>query len=205
MGAARVLILEDDDAVRRCISREVQRELTPLTVVPVVSRAAAEDVVRGAEADELVAAIVDVRLPDGNGLDVVAALRRRRATLPILVVTGSIDPRVINRAHELRAELVVKPVYRDNLRAFLRRVARAPDRRLADVVDQVAAAYALTPREKEILARAAAGVPRNRLPEVLGVSENTIKSQIRSLLSKTGHGALADVVWRVLGQVGGSH
>src|SRR5688572_16956461 len=136
---SRVLILEDDAAVRRCISREVQRGLTPLAVE---TRAEAEDVMLGAQVDELVGAIVDVGLPDGNGLDVVAALRRRRATLPILVLTGSHDPAVINRTHALRAELVVKPFYRDNLREFLTRLPYASQslgrgRRIADVIDQL--------------------------------------------------------------------
>jgi DNA-binding NarL/FixJ family response regulator len=191
---SRVLILEDDAAVLRCISREVERGLVPL---PAGTRAAAEDAVRGAELDELVGAIVDVRLPDGDGLDVVASLRRRRASLPILVLTGSNDPAVINRAHALRAELVVKPFYRDNLRAFLTRLPARPERGLADAVEELAGAHGLTVRERQIVGHVAAGVPRSRLPEVLGVSENTVKSQIRSLLAKTGQSSLGELVWQL--------
>jgi len=65
------------------------------------------------------------------------------------------------------------------------------------VVAQVSSDYKLSSREVRILTSVVEGVPRRRLAEVLGVSENTVKSQVRTLLDKLGLATLSDVVWWV--------
>jgi DNA-binding NarL/FixJ family response regulator len=72
-----------------------------------------------------------------------------------------------------------------------------PDRaRLRAVLDATIAERRLSAREAQVLIAAANGTPRDRLAEVLGVSENTVKTQIRRLLGKLGMGrTLDDAVW----------
>ena len=55
----------------------------------------------------------------------------------------------------------------------------------------------LTSREADILHLSVAGTPRSYLATRLGISENTLKVQIRSILGKANALRLADVVWRV--------
>jgi len=153
-----------------------------------------------AEHDTLAAAIVDLMLPDGSGLDFVSELRGDQPVLPILILTGHAEPVLINRAHALQAEYVCKPQFHDNLKDFLRRVVQPPaddEQRLADASRAFAAQHHLSVRETEILGLATSGVPRGRIADVLGVSENTIKTQIRSILDKTHQNSLSDVVWLV--------
>jgi DNA-binding response OmpR family regulator len=53
-----------------------------------------------AETADLACAVLDIELPDGNGVDVAAALRARRATLPIAFFTSGAAPSVLERARE---------------------------------------------------------------------------------------------------------
>jgi DNA-binding response OmpR family regulator len=53
-----------------------------------------------AEAASLACAVVDIELPDGNGVDVAAALRARRSALPIAFFTGGASPSLLERARE---------------------------------------------------------------------------------------------------------
>jgi DNA-binding response OmpR family regulator len=55
------------------------------------------------------AAIVDIGLPDGSGLDLIEWIRSVRPLTPVLVLSGRCDPDVVNRVYDLAAEYVVKP------------------------------------------------------------------------------------------------
>jgi DNA-binding NarL/FixJ family response regulator len=192
----KILIVEDEPSLSTTLVRATE---TYFTAVLATSKAAAIDVV-DAGAD-VVAAIVDIGLPDGDGLDVVAALRRRSADMPILVLTGSNEPSTINRAQLMRAEYVVKPFFSDNVARFVQRAlahGSALDKdRLQATVAQISTDYRLSSREAQILIFAVEGVPRRHIAEVLGVSENTVKTQVRSLLDKLGKETLSEAVWWV--------
>ena len=203
MGSGRqtLLVIEDDALVMQAIVREARAAFATRTVSSAAEALAL--FARDQLLADVAAAVIDVGLPDGDGLQVAAALRARRGNLPILVLTASNDPGTINRAHMLRAEFVCKPFFRDNLRSFLQRLPIGPgpwpdaSLRLATAVERTAREHGLTSREAQILGLAVDGVPRANIPQVLGVSENTVKSQVRSLLDKTGNDALSQLVWQV--------
>ena len=62
----RILVLEDEALLRRCLTRLLERH--GHEVIPAASLEEARDLLRGRSVD---AAILDVRLPDGNGLDLL--------------------------------------------------------------------------------------------------------------------------------------
>jgi len=145
--------------------------------------------------------IVDIGLPDGSGLEVVRLARDRFPILPIMVLTGHHDRASINASHELRAEFVCKPASEGDLFGFVRRAVafeRVPDQRLAFLLDEVARRCTLSMRETEILAAALGSTTRAQLLEQFGVSDNTLKSQIRVLLRKTKHDSLDSLAKAVL-------
>jgi DNA-binding NarL/FixJ family response regulator len=200
-GKPKLLIVEDDPALARSLQRGTRAYFD---VVMTTSVDAAFEVI---DADvQIAAAVVDIGLPDGTGFDVVRTLRERDRNLPVLILTGSNDPETINRAHALRVEFVCKPFFHDNLEQFVQRTltgSQYGDReKLAVVVSEVTSEYKLSLREGQILAFAAEGIPRSRLADVMGISENTVKSQIRSLLEKLEKQALADVVWWIRSRAG---
>jgi DNA-binding NarL/FixJ family response regulator len=197
----KLLIVEDDPALGRSIQRNTRPYFDIITADSV--EGAVEAIEHGAE---LAGAVIDIGLPDGNGFDVVELLRRHDRNLPVLILTGSNDAATINRAHALRVEFVCKPYFSDNLAQFVQRTlsgSQYGDRQqLAAVVAQITTEFKLSHREGQILAFAAEGIPRSRLSEVMGVSENTVKSQVRSLLDKVEKTALAEVVWWVRNRAG---
>ncbi|MEZ4403921.1 MAG: response regulator transcription factor [Kofleriaceae bacterium] len=200
-GKPKLLIVEDDPALGRSIQRGTRAYFD---VVMTTSVDAAFDVIDNQV--EIAAAVVDINLPDGTGFDVVETLRQKDRNLPVLILTGSNDPATINRAHSLRVEFVCKPFFSENLSAFVQRTlsgSQYGDReKLAVVVTDVTTEYKLSLRESQILAFASEGIPRSRLSDVMGISENTVKSQVRSLLEKLEKHALADVVWWVRNRAG---
>ncbi len=147
--------------------------------------------------------VVDIGLPDGSGMDVVIDARGRYPLLPVLVLTGRNERSVINRSHELRAEFLCKPAEAEELLGFARRAIafeRVPNERIAWVIDELSKSYELSPRESDLVAACMASTPRAKLAEQLGVSDNTMKSQIKSLLRKTGCETLDVLCKRLLSQ-----
>jgi DNA-binding NarL/FixJ family response regulator len=200
-GRPKLLICEDDPALGRSLQRGTR------AYFDVVMTNTVEDALGLIDKRfDLAAAVVDIHLPDGTGFEVVEALREKDPNLPVLILTGSNDPTIINRAHKLRVEFVCKPVFSENLSQFVQRTlsgSQYGDReKLAVVVNEITGEYKLSLRESQILAFAAEGIPRGRLCDVMGISENTVKSQVRSLLEKVEKQALSDVVWWVRNRAG---
>lgn len=143
--------------------------------------------------------VLDSHVPDGSGVDVLAWGRARGDATRALIVTGAAQRDLTNRAQELGAEYLLKPVERSNLHAFLGRCeaqVRAAPEELG--VDAFVALYALTERESEIVRAIARGVSRSGLSVELGISENTLKTAVRRLLQRTGHESLDDLLRSLL-------
>jgi two-component system response regulator RegA len=78
-----LMILDDDEPFLRRLSRAMEKRGFEVTAVETVAAGMA-----AAAAKPPAYAVVDLRLEDGNGLDVVEALRERRADSKIVVLTG---------------------------------------------------------------------------------------------------------------------
>jgi DNA-binding NarL/FixJ family response regulator len=137
----------------------------------------------------------------------VARLREVRAQvpcLPVLALFGSrADPpaatfrcansrlhsswELINTSQQLGIELAQLPVHVPNVVSFVQRALSAsflPHGGVARVVSELAQARALSAREVQILTYCLGNEPRKRVRRRLGIAENTLKTQIRSLLRK---------------------
>ncbi len=196
VGAGHFLIVDDDPADARTIERVFGKyRRVRIATTAAQARAALE------EPEVWAGVVLDVMLPDGSGLDVLAFLRGRHPLLPVLVLTGHFEADVANRSQALRAECVFKPATLENFRAFIDKalaVDAVSNDRVARAVAELALRLDLQPREMNVLAFAVAEVPRAAMSIELGISENTLKSQIKSLLKKTGHASLNDLARDVL-------
>lgn len=193
-GPAVFLLVEDHALEARSIAR-VLRRYGRVSHARTLAEAAAHD-----PAMPPTGAVVDWKLPDGDGLTLVASLRRRLPRLPILVLTAHLDPDCVNRAHLLGAEYVIKPASARNLESFARRalcpVDPAPDRgRLAE---RWARVHGLSPSETEILRLYVTGVDRAEIGERMGISDNTVKTYVKRLLVKCGAESLEAVTRGIL-------
>ncbi len=198
LGGRQFLLVEDDALGARAMARILQR-YGPVRTADSVAAATA---LLGSPGTWL-GILADVGLPDGDGLEVVAQVRACDSAVPILVLTGAVDPARANRAQELDAEFAFKPLSALNLSRFAQRALarqRITDRAVVSVIARRAEEWGLTPRQVEVLALASArgGSTRARIAAALGVSGNTAKAHLTAILRKAGGGKLSDLVQGIL-------
>lgn len=114
-------------------------------------------------------------------------LRKKAPFLPVLALLGPRDVRGVNLLQSHQIEVVTYPFADANVVGFVQRALAAgfvPDDRIARLVSRLADEKALTPREVQILAASLGDEPRDRVRRRLGISENTLKTQIKGLLRK---------------------
>ncbi len=131
--------------------------------------------------------VVDLDGFDADPLDTMKRLREAHPLVPVLALTSQASAHLINGLHAWRAELVLKPVGEVNLVSFVQRSLVSgwlPDERVAAWVDELARARGLTPREVQLMAYALGNESRQKVMRRLGITENTLKTQVRSLLRK---------------------
>ncbi|HEX3346426.1 MAG TPA: response regulator [Polyangiaceae bacterium] len=187
-GKGRCLIVDDEAIVCRAIARLVRREFEP-----VLAGSVAEASRELAKPGAWWAFVIDVLLPDGSGLDFLADARRTHPTTPAMVLTGWLDPVVVNAAHDLDATCVIKPADGDRILRFLRARPR-PEL----VVDSWVGRYALSEAEGDVLRRAVLGSSKEAIAASRGSSRLTVKKQVSNALHKTGDSSLLAAVQRVL-------
>ena len=125
MNGSPRLLLVDDDSAERAVMGDALVELLGGSVRQAGSIAAALD---AAAAERFDAAILDVGLPDGDGRDLCATLRRRGNTMPIVMLTGYGDEMDIVRGLDSGAnDYVVKPFRPHEIAARLRAQLRQHD------------------------------------------------------------------------------
>ena len=192
---AFVLLVEDNQRVAESIARALTRHAEVRRVATI--REALSEL--RATGREWLAAVVDIGLPDGSGLDLARRLLSDPYRLPTLVITGAEERHLANDAHASGAQFAFKPVRVADVDAFMCRVLEnRPTVRIAAALDALAVSAELSPREKEILRLAIDGIARGSLTERLDIENSTLKTQIRSILRKTECTDLDAVVRKIL-------
>ena len=151
--------------------------------------------------------VIDLWLPDGSGLDVLACLREHLPFAPAILLSGDLAPEAVNAAYALDAKCLCKPCPTEHLRQFATEALLAEREvpgRIVKAVRDLAARHALTPAQTEILLSAVRGIDRASIVASRHVSENTHKTQVRGMLRKTRTLSLGELRDRVLRSVAGA-
>ncbi len=122
-------------------------------------------------------------------LEAVARVRSHAPALPVLALLSVPTPQLLNALQSQGVEASCLPVHQPSIVSFTQRALSAaclPHAGVARAVAQLAEERALSAREVQLLSYALADDPRACVRRRLGVEENTLKSQIRSLLHKCG-------------------
>jgi two-component system, LuxR family, response regulator FixJ len=154
--------------------------------------------------------VLDVRLRHGkNGLDLQDELRRRKATLPIIVLTG--HGNVPNSVRALKAgavDFLQKPAPPKLLLERIR-TALETDRQARATMAEHAAVLArlarLTPREREVMELLVAGQTSKDIATALRLSVRTVEGHRRMVLLKMDVPSAAHLVGIVIGARGKAH
>lgn len=193
--ATSVFLLDDHEIVRRGLRELIEAE-EDLTVVGEADTA--EVALGRIPATGPDVAVLDVRLPDGDGVEVCRDIRSRRPDIACLMLTSYADDEALFAAIMAGAAgFVLKQVRGNDLIEAIRRVgageslldpavtARVLDRlRNRDGGDDELAG--LTPQERRILALIGEGMTNRQIGEALYLAEKTVKNYVSNLLSKLG-------------------
>ena len=191
----RVFLVDDHELVRRGITALLNAEVDIEVVGEAATAAQARSRIRATRPD---VAVLDVRLPDGSGIDVCREVRSENPEVKCLILTGYDDDEAIYAAVLAGASgYVIKDVQGSGLLDSLRKVAAG--RVLIDpslsrrVVERINATHhadprleTLTARERDILPLIAEGLTNREIGVRLGLAEKTVKNYISGLLSKLG-------------------
>jgi FixJ family two-component response regulator len=195
---ATVFVVDDNLGVRKSL-----RALLESAGLAVETYASGEEFLAAYEPERPGCLVLDVRLRHGNGLDVQDELRRRKTTLPIIVLTGHGNVPTSVRALKAGAvDFLQKPaapkLLLERIRAAIDsdRQARAVTTERAVVIERLAH---LTPREREVTELLIAGKTSKEIAVSMNVSVRTVEGHRRMVLSKMNVSSATQLVRTVLG------
>jgi DNA-binding NarL/FixJ family response regulator len=190
-----VFLLDDHEIVRRGV-RELLEAEPDIEVVGEASTA--QEALARVPALRPDVAVLDVRLPDGDGVSVCRALRSRTPETACLMLTSfGDDEALLDAVMAGAAGYVLKQIRGTDLVGAVRAVAAGQSlipretagRLLARAGEQARAAdplAALTGQERRILELIGGGLTNRQIGEELGLAEKTVKNYVSALFAKLG-------------------
>ncbi|HTA93621.1 MAG TPA: response regulator [Polyangiaceae bacterium] len=195
-----ILIVDDDAFVRDSV-----RRLANSLGYSAQSYAGAEQFLENLRPDVHGCIILDVQLPDLNGLELQARLVEIGRELPIIFLTGRGDIPMSVRAMKAGAvEFLTKPFRSEHLVEAIR-VALDRDgvmhRKLAEVAEVRRRYETLSVRERQVMTKVIEGQLNKQIAADFGTSEATVKKQRGQVMAKMGANSVAELV-RIGGRLG---
>jgi FixJ family two-component response regulator len=184
----------DDDASMR----EALQELFQSIGLEVRTYATARDFLATPVSDGPGCVVIDIRLPDKNGLDFQVQLAEMGVRLPVVIMTAFGDIHMSVRAMKHGAvDFLPKPFKdQDMLDAVLAAIERDQQQRADDSdVSQLRERFgALSAREQQVMLLVTAGKMNKQVAGDLGISEITVKNHRATLMRKMGARTLAALI-----------
>jgi two-component system response regulator FixJ len=142
--------------------------------------------------------VLDVRMPGWSGLELQAHLSAKRIRMPIIFITGHGDiPMAVRAVKAGAVDFLEKPFNDEVLLARIRQALErdAEQRQRERSCTQSEARFArLTPREKEVMQRVAAGRSNKQIAVELNISHRTVEIYRARVMEKLGVKSLSDLI-----------
>lgn len=190
----RLLIADDHEVVRSGL-----KTLVAGTEVKVVGEVASgSEAVKFAMENEVDVVLLDIRMPDGDGLTALGRIKLDKPDLPVLILSTFDNPTYVARAVALGASgYVLKGSTRDQLLTAIRSAAAGESAWTREELRRVTGALAtprltadvevpLTQRESEVLRQLAYGLTNKEIAQTLHISYETVKEHVQHILRKIG-------------------
>ncbi|HEX5543175.1 MAG TPA: response regulator transcription factor [Micromonospora sp.] len=208
----RVFLLDDHEVVRRGLADLLQ---SAGDIEVIGESGLAQEAARLIPALRPDVAILDARLPDGNGIDVCRDVRAVDSSIKGLILTSYEDDEALFAAIMAGAAgYVLKQIRGNDLVDAVRRVAAGQSlldpavtqrvlERIRSGIEQPRELQALTEQERRILEYVAEGMTNREIAGKMFLAEKTVKNYVSSMLAKLGlerRTQAAVLATRLLGQ-----
>ena len=191
--AEAVIIVDDDEAVRDSLQTLLEAE-----GFEVRSYGSARQMLEAPPLPQRGCLLIDVRMPDVDGLELQRTLVGRGVTLPIVIMTGHGDVPVAVRAMKAgAADFIEKPF---DAAAIVETIRQAIERHQTRSAAAGAAGGiraridSLTPREREVMERLVAGRPNKIIAFELDISPRTVEIHRARVMEKMAADSLSHLV-----------
>lgn len=185
----RIMIIDDHPVVREGLAAIIERRPGMTVVAEGASGVEAVALYRAKQPD---VTLMDLRLPEMDGVAAIRAIRSEFPDARILVVTTYDGDEDIYRAIQAGAKgYLLKDSPRDHLLEAIRVVRSGKAFIPSDVATKLSermSGQELTPREREVLQLIAGGKSNQEVGAALFISEGTVKGHVVNILEKLGAG-----------------
>lgn len=193
--AVRFLIIDDHPLFREALHSAVQVAYPEADTVEARSIAEALELLGDARPFDL--ALLDLNMPDVHGFEGLLQLRTRYPRLPVVVVSGYEEAKIISEALSYGAAgFIPKSARKSDLAAAIRTVMdgavyvpdtyeiQKPDADQSDRADMVQRLAKLTPQQLRVLQMLRQGLLNKQIAYELQVGETTVKAHVSEILRK---------------------
>jgi two-component system, LuxR family, response regulator FixJ len=193
-----IFIVDDDDAVRDSLRLLLEADgLTPVRAFGSARRFLEE--VSPQLGDCL---LLDVRMPDMDGLELQSELNRRGVKLPVIIMTGHGDVPIAVRAMKAGAEDFIEKPFSDAilLDSVRRSLARSLEiiQKNEEISETMRRLATLTARERDVLGGMLAGHPNKVIAYDLSISPRTVEIHRARVMEKMQARSLSALVRQAL-------
>jgi DNA-binding NarL/FixJ family response regulator len=191
----RFLIIDDHPLFREALQIAVQMAYPDVATVE--ARTVAEALELLASQDPFDLALLDLNIPGVHGFEGLLQIRTRHPRLPVVVVSGHEEPRVIAEALSYGAAgFIPKSVRKDELAGAIRSVMEGavyvpetyggppPADERSDRTELMARLARLTPQQMRVLQMLKQGLLNKQIAYELQVGETTVKAHVSEILRK---------------------
>ncbi|BCH32245.1 DNA-binding response regulator [Mesorhizobium sp. L-8-10] len=191
----RFLIIDDHPLFREALHSAVRMAYPDVDTVEARSVEEALDLLGSPIPFDL--ALLDLSMPGVQGFEGLLQLRTRHPRLPVVVVSGHEEPRIISEALSYGAAgFIPKSVRKDELAQAIRDVmegaiyvpenydGQAPDADRSDRAEMVRRLSKLTPQQLRVLHMLKQGMLNKQIAYELQVGETTVKAHVSEILRK---------------------
>ena len=189
-----VCVVEDDVLVRKGLTSLLEQQ-----GFSVQEFATGHQFLENASSLTCSCTLLDINLPDFNGLDILGMLRSRRPDMKVIIITGQGDIQIAVRAMQQGAvDFIEKPPTAQRLRdaierAFITEVQEGQGR-LGSPEKLRPPLNKLTQRELEVLAQLIKGDQNKMIAHKLGISHRTVEVHRARIMKRCGAQSFAELV-----------